>query len=184
MNEIEKYIEGDARPLFDSCMSYRHFFLLWAYKHYHLSGVQASDLFSDTLILLCKRISDGKISRTTCCILTILINLGSGLAVDAIRKHETENEHQEPFAYETPCTSDDAAGAQLVLHEIQNCYVRYLAILSDLDQNILIDKFIYGLSAKAIKEKYNLSSNEDVRQRICRAKKAIIEKFGQEWSNL
>ena len=93
MNEIEKYIEGDARPLFDSCMSYRHFFLLWAYKHYHLSGVQASDLFSDTLILLCKRISDGKITHTTCCILTILINHGSGLAVESTKLRTSIRSH-------------------------------------------------------------------------------------------
>lgn len=47
-----------------------------------------------------------------------------------------------------------------------------------LDRNILIDKFISGLSTNEIMIKYNLPSTEDVRQRICRARKAIIEMWG------
>jgi hypothetical protein len=48
----------------------------------------------------------------------------------------------------------------------------------------MIDKYISCLSTNDIKEKYDLPGNDDVRQRICRAKKAIIERFGEEWRNI
>jgi DNA-directed RNA polymerase specialized sigma24 family protein len=181
MYEIEKYISGETRPLFDACMAYRHFFLLWMYKHFHLSCIEASDLFNDTLILLCKRISEGKITNTRCCMLTLLINLGSGLAIDAMRKHDTQNENKDSFVYETSDTLEDTTGSELTHQLILSCYEKYLRILSCLDRDILIDKFIFCLSTNAIREKYGLPGNEDVRQRICRARRAIIAKFGQDW---
>jgi RNA polymerase sigma factor (sigma-70 family) len=183
MNEIEKYHLGEPRPLFDSCIKYRHFFMLWMYKHFHLSSVEATDLFNDTLILLCKRIAEGKITCTRCCILTLLIKLGKGLAIDAMRKHETHNKNKHPFLYETSEILEDDTDSQISHGIMLSRYERYLAILSALDRNILIDKYISDLSTNAIKEKYGLPGIEDVRQRICRAKKAIIERFGKEWSD-
>jgi len=181
MNEKEDFQQDDHSSLHDACLNYKQFFLLWVYKRYKYSGEKAEDLFKDTLILLDTRFADGTLTRLECCPLTLLIRFGECLIIDDLRKMQTAARNEFFLFAETEQVVHDETEAEIEQEQNHSDINRYLSVLCETDRNILTDMYFEDFDAQAIVERRGLPSEGDVWTRICRAKKKIRERFGEEW---